>query len=115
MRQLFTALLVMLLVAALRVASPGAAAAVPCSDEQAASGVAVEAPAVHVDLDHCLDCKDGNCVCPCCAGAGSAALTLPFQTLGRLATRAYSAAPPLDDVRAGITIRPVTGPPKLSA
>jgi hypothetical protein len=59
-------------------------------------------------------CQGGKCVCLSCAAASASILPAPDFLLRRAGTGASYVAIPTDSLRDGITIRPVTGPPKLS-
>ncbi len=59
-------------------------------------------------------CPGGKCVCPSCAAASASILPAPVFLLRQVATGASCVAIPTDSLRDGITIGPVTGPPKLS-
>src|SRR5208337_3064341 len=117
MREFLTALLVLLMVVALSAANPGVAGAAPCSEhEQSTSAAAAATHSVRrvEDCDH-HHCKEGKCLCPCCGAVGSATFVAPLMSLDLAPERTAAIALPRNQVRAGITIRPVTGPPKLSA
>jgi hypothetical protein len=57
---------------------------------------------------------DGKCSCPSCCSAGSLALATPVKSLGVETNRFIRCALPKSSARAGIVVRPVTGPPKLA-
>jgi hypothetical protein len=57
---------------------------------------------------------NGDCFCPCCASAGSAALAVPVELIPLARTLVVSLTPQPSRLLTGITIRPLTGPPKLS-
>jgi hypothetical protein len=59
-------------------------------------------------------CKGGKCVCPYCAAAGASILPAPGFILHQT-TGASLVAIPTGSLRDGITVRPVTGPPRLTA
>ena len=60
-------------------------------------------------------CQSGKCVCPSCAAASASILPAPDFLLRQAGSGASNVAIPTGSLRDGITVRPVTGPPRLSA
>jgi len=60
-------------------------------------------------------CQGGKCVCPSCAAAGVLILPAPDFGVRQAATGASCVAIPTGSLLDGITVRPITGPPRLSA
>jgi hypothetical protein len=58
-------------------------------------------------------CEGGACVCPACAGAAAAIQGPPDFILGLPAAGTYSRPIPTEPFHHGVTVRPITGPPRL--
>jgi hypothetical protein len=103
----------------------GAGAAYAASSSNAHDSVAVES---HSPFNYATaDCCDNNgpcsherreggaCVCPACGGAGAAVHFAPDFVLGLPIAGAYSVPIPTELLHHGVIVRPITGPPRLSA
>ena len=109
-------LLVVFTVVALSFATGSAASALPCTGDQQATEMALATS--HFDCAkeqayrHAMDSKCSRL--SCCAVGGMAYLA-SADTLVALTIRTSISAAPEDQSPAGITIAPVTGPPRLLA
>lgn len=116
MREFIRAVVVLLAIAALGAASPGVASAVPCSPhEQSVMVIASQVPCVRASGDRYRDREDGDCNCNCCSSVSSAILVVPLKPFDPLAMQVVTLIAPRDQLPRGITVLPLTGPPKLSA
>jgi hypothetical protein len=113
-------LLVFLMVAALGAATAGAASALPCAGHDRglmAEGFHAARHASHLDPAACHHHRlamDGKCACTCCCSAGSLAFAESGNPFVPSSVHIVAFLLPGDQMLAGITVRPVTGPPKLS-